>query len=159
MTADIRRRGFVFDVAENPKGGPVRLIDLNCFGTETGCGSCLFHWIRDAKVLYGLQEEVEVRVTLQPFLIEQDSEFLGPSDRPSILEASNPIKRLKERPIPEGKAEEFAGNGGIPHAYLTPVRWFEDDEAEEAEMSKVEKLSLTIGVEKQQHTNLQSSHS
>ncbi|KAK4553683.1 hypothetical protein LTR86_009181 [Recurvomyces mirabilis] len=42
----------------------VQLIELNSFGATTGCGSCLFHWIRDAEVLYGKLEDVEFRVTL-----------------------------------------------------------------------------------------------
>ena len=63
MTEDISERGFVFDVAEGLNRGPLRLIELNSFGAMTGCGSCLFNWIRDAEMLYGLEDEVEVRVT------------------------------------------------------------------------------------------------
>ena len=64
MTEEIRQRGFVFDVAEGADDrASLRLIELNCFGATTGCGACLFHWIRDAEVLYRFKDEVEVRVT------------------------------------------------------------------------------------------------
>ena len=42
----------------------VQLVELNIFGASTGCGSCLFHWIRDAEMLYGKQQEVEFRIAL-----------------------------------------------------------------------------------------------
>lgn len=42
----------------------VQLIELNPFGALSGCGACLFNWIVDARVLYGLEDEV-------PFLITQ----------------------------------------------------------------------------------------
>ena len=51
------------------------------------------------------------------------------SERPSILDQSNPLKRLKEKAEADDKAKDLAGNGGIAYAYSTPVRWFEDDEA------------------------------
>lgn len=64
MTEEIRQRGFVFDVAEDADDrASLRLIELNSFGAMTGCGACLFHWIRDAEVLYGFKDGVEVRVT------------------------------------------------------------------------------------------------
>ncbi len=64
MTESMRRKeGFIFDVCEDGKGG-VMLIELNGFGAMSGCGSCLYHWIRDAKVLYGLEEKVEFRVAV-----------------------------------------------------------------------------------------------
>ena len=52
-------RGFTFDVVEDPSNQSVRLIELNDFGAQSGCGSCLYHWIRDARLLYGLKDEVE----------------------------------------------------------------------------------------------------
>lgn len=65
MTQELRRAGYTFDVAERMDGGEgVRLIELNDFGALSGCGSCLFQWVEDARVLYGLQPEVEVRVTI-----------------------------------------------------------------------------------------------
>lgn len=64
MTEDLRRRGFVFDIVEDSDDGhSIRLIELNDFGAMTGCGSCLFHWLRDAKSLYGLLNDIEFRVT------------------------------------------------------------------------------------------------
>lgn len=65
MTDCLRERGFSFDVLdEDEEGGEIRLIELNHFGAMSGCGSCLFHWIRDARVLYGLEKSVELRVTV-----------------------------------------------------------------------------------------------
>ncbi|KAK2761616.1 hypothetical protein FQN54_001444 [Arachnomyces sp. PD_36] len=57
------RQGFTFDVLETPDGD-VQLVELNPFGAMSGCGSCLFHWIKDAKVLYGFEDSTEVRVTM-----------------------------------------------------------------------------------------------
>ena len=64
MTEVLRNRGFVFDVYEDPSTQEVRLIELNGFGAMSGCGACLFHWIQDARVMYGVSEGVEFRVTV-----------------------------------------------------------------------------------------------
>ncbi|KAL8730185.1 MAG: hypothetical protein Q9166_004268 [cf. Caloplaca sp. 2 TL-2023] len=65
MTEELRNRGYVFDVIESPDdGNSVALIELNDFGAMTGCGSCLFHWLKDARVLYGLEEDIEFRVAV-----------------------------------------------------------------------------------------------
>jgi hypothetical protein len=60
-------QGFSFDVCV--KGGradgEVVLVELNNFGGLTGTGSRLFEWVRDAKVLYGLEEGVEFRVAVE----------------------------------------------------------------------------------------------
>lgn len=56
-------QGFTFDVLETPTGD-IQLVEINPFGAMSGCGSCLFHWLRDAKILYGLEERVEVRIAL-----------------------------------------------------------------------------------------------
>jgi hypothetical protein len=29
------------------------LIELNSFGTRSGCGACLFQWLNDGEVVYG----------------------------------------------------------------------------------------------------------
>ncbi|CAF9939476.1 hypothetical protein IMSHALPRED_001364 [Imshaugia aleurites] len=63
MTELLGSRGFVFDVVADPVKQDVRLIELDDFGALSGCGACLFHWVRDARLLYGLNERVEVRVT------------------------------------------------------------------------------------------------
>lgn len=63
MTDSLRTRGFSFDVLEEDGAdGDIQLIELNHFGAMSGCGSCLFHWIRDARVLYGLENGIEFRV-------------------------------------------------------------------------------------------------
>ena len=72
----LRDEGWVFDVydaaggaagtePENGMGDEVQLVKVNPFGAMSGCGSCLFHWIRDAEVLYGVREECEIRVAVE----------------------------------------------------------------------------------------------
>ena len=57
---NLQKEGFTFDVFDaRPE---VQLVEVNPFGAMSGCGSCLFHWIRDAKTLYGKEEDVEVRL-------------------------------------------------------------------------------------------------
>ena len=63
-TEGFKARGFVFDVVEDPADQSVRLIELNDFRALSGCGACLFHWIRDAELLYGFEKGVEMRVTV-----------------------------------------------------------------------------------------------
>ncbi|CZS99227.1 hypothetical protein WAI453_008297 [Rhynchosporium graminicola] len=61
-------QGFSFDVlfVEEPVGservrankkGKCVMMELNSFGARSGCGSCLFHWLRDLDVLYGGKTE------------------------------------------------------------------------------------------------------
>ncbi|KAL8706520.1 MAG: hypothetical protein Q9201_000452 [Fulgogasparrea decipioides] len=63
MTPAIRERGFSFDVVEDPETQRVRLIELNDFGAQSGCGSCLYHWIKDARLLYRREDSINVRVS------------------------------------------------------------------------------------------------
>jgi len=51
----LMRYGFSFDVALQDDGS-VQLVELNPFGAMSGCGACLFNWIIDARMLYGLEE-------------------------------------------------------------------------------------------------------
>ncbi|CAD6589729.1 MAG: hypothetical protein ASARMPRED_004182 [Alectoria sarmentosa] len=57
------------------------------------------------------------------------SEFFGtkkplPSgETHSILDSFNPLKRLREKAQKEGKAKDYAANGGIVYAHATPVTW------------------------------------
>ena len=65
MTEQLKETGFSFDVIEDgTEEHEVQLIELNHFGALSGCGSCLFHWIRDGRVLYGMQEKFEFRVAV-----------------------------------------------------------------------------------------------
>ncbi|KAH5442530.1 hypothetical protein HBI23_131640 [Parastagonospora nodorum] len=48
------RYGFSFDVVLQDDGS-VQLVELNPFGAMSGCGACLFNWIIDARMLYGLE--------------------------------------------------------------------------------------------------------
>lgn len=57
------RQGFTFDVFYNIHTGTSELVELNVFGATSGCGSCLFHWLDDSKLLYGDGSEIEARVT------------------------------------------------------------------------------------------------
>ncbi|KAL1797281.1 hypothetical protein ACET3X_003887 [Alternaria dauci] len=54
--------GFSFDIALKKDGG-VQLIEINPFGALSGCGACLFNWVLDGKVMYGL-EEPEFTITV-----------------------------------------------------------------------------------------------
>lgn len=45
------------------------------------------------------------------------------SDRPSINDAFNPIKRMKKEVEAQNKQKDFTYNGGIPQAYRTPPIW------------------------------------
>lgn len=62
MDALLLRQGFTFDVFYDEGSGDVELVELNVFGARSACGSCLFHWIRDADRLSGEEEMVEFRV-------------------------------------------------------------------------------------------------
>ncbi|KAH0371993.1 hypothetical protein KCU65_g1566, partial [Aureobasidium melanogenum] len=55
--------GFTFDVVVK-RGGRVQLVEVNPFGVNSGCGSCLFHWIDDAKLLYGGKKGIEARLLI-----------------------------------------------------------------------------------------------
>ena len=45
------------------------------------------------------------------------------SERPSIRDDFNPIKRLKKEVVAEGKSKDFEPNDGIPFAYMTRPTW------------------------------------
>lgn len=71
----LKHRGFVFDVFVVGRKGSddeieVQLIELNNYGAMSGCGSALFHWIRDAALLYGLEDKVE-------FIVSMDEDASG----------------------------------------------------------------------------------
>jgi hypothetical protein len=55
--------GFSYDVALKEDGG-VQLVEINPFGALSGCGACLFNWVIDGRVLYGLEEPL-FAVTLE----------------------------------------------------------------------------------------------
>ena len=60
----LKTSGFAMDVVVKIDGSKreVQLVETNPFGAMSGCGSCLFHWIQDARQLYGLKESVQIRV-------------------------------------------------------------------------------------------------
>jgi hypothetical protein len=49
----LRKQGFAFDIMYDKATEKCCLIELNSFGTRSGCGSCLFQWLKDENVLYG----------------------------------------------------------------------------------------------------------
>lgn len=55
----LKDTGFTFDVAEVDKR--IVLVELNDFGATTGCRSCLYHWLDDAKLLYGRSSNTAAR--------------------------------------------------------------------------------------------------
>jgi hypothetical protein len=60
-----RAQGFSFDVLYDERRQRCELIEINTFGVRSACGSCLFQWVKDRDVLYGLQsEDVEFRVAV-----------------------------------------------------------------------------------------------
>lgn len=59
---ELMSKGFVFDVTEMEGGRRVALVELNQFGAETGCWSCLFQWIEDAEGLYGVRVKEDGKV-------------------------------------------------------------------------------------------------
>ncbi|KAF1981662.1 hypothetical protein K402DRAFT_457865 [Aulographum hederae CBS 113979] len=73
MTDDLKESGFTFDVAEvdlapgkdGESSKEVQLVELNPFGAMSGCGSCLFNWVKDARVIYGMEDHVELRLALE----------------------------------------------------------------------------------------------
>ena len=58
------------------------------------------------------------------------------ADRPSILDNFNPLNRLKERAARDGKAKDYALNGGIAFAHATSVTWTTVNDGEEGKSYK-----------------------
>lgn len=63
MDALLLKQGFTFDVMFDEKDERCSIIELNTFGSRSGCGACLFHWLRDSDILYGKEEVVEFRIS------------------------------------------------------------------------------------------------
>ncbi|KZM25461.1 uncharacterized protein EKO05_0007378 [Ascochyta rabiei] len=63
VTGLLLQYGFSFDVALQ-RDGTVRLVEVNPSGALSGCGACLFNWVSDGRVMYGLDEDVEFIVTM-----------------------------------------------------------------------------------------------
>jgi hypothetical protein len=64
-------QGLSFDVMWKVDEQRCALIELNSFGARSGCGACLFHWIKDMDVLYGRraasygkEKEIEFRISM-----------------------------------------------------------------------------------------------
>lgn len=64
-------QGFSFDLLYDEVGDTCELVELNTFGVRSACGSCLFQWVDDRRVLYG-EEEAEFRVAVD--MAEGDGE-------------------------------------------------------------------------------------
>jgi hypothetical protein len=57
MRNSLLKYGFSFDVALQPDGS-LHMVEINPFGAMSVCGACLFNWVIDGRVLYGLEEGV-----------------------------------------------------------------------------------------------------
>ena len=55
IMALLLKYGFSYDVALQ-QDGSVQLVEINPFGALSGCGACLFNWVLDGRVVYGLDE-------------------------------------------------------------------------------------------------------
>jgi len=62
MDVLLLKQGFSFDIMYDEESNKCSLIELNGFGARSGCGGCLFHWIRDMDAMYGIRE-VEFRIS------------------------------------------------------------------------------------------------
>jgi hypothetical protein len=59
------KQGFSFDIIFDEAAQRCALIELNVFGARSGCGACLFHWLRDMNVLYGRTGKgIEFRISV-----------------------------------------------------------------------------------------------
>jgi hypothetical protein len=67
-------QGFSFDLFYDEDTDRCSLVELNTFVVRSACGSCLFQWVDDRKVLYG-EEEAEFRVAV---------DMLGPDGEPGL---------------------------------------------------------------------------
>ncbi|KMP01119.1 hypothetical protein CIHG_01408 [Coccidioides immitis H538.4] len=59
----MQEEGFTFDVVYG-QAQEVLLVEINPFGAMSGCGSCLYHWLEDARTLYGYNDKVQVRLAI-----------------------------------------------------------------------------------------------
>lgn len=67
-------QGFSFDVFFDEETNTCQLIELNGFGVRSSCGSCLFQWVKDRKLLYGASDDIEFRVTVWEDLLSACSD-------------------------------------------------------------------------------------
>ncbi|EFR04928.1 hypothetical protein MGYG_07930 [Nannizzia gypsea CBS 118893] len=68
----MEREGFTFDILSVPDG-QTQLVEINPFGAMSGCGSCLFHWLKDSNGLYGLSGKVQIKMALPDSLLDASS--------------------------------------------------------------------------------------
>ena len=58
---DISMDLYVGSELDGPSSS-IKLVELGPFGGHTGCGSCLFHWVRDQQILYNGKGDIVVRL-------------------------------------------------------------------------------------------------
>jgi len=68
--------GFSFDILLKGDGG-VQLVEINPFGSMSGCGGCLFHCVLDGKALYGLENAVFATTMYREALMSIESTILA----------------------------------------------------------------------------------
>jgi hypothetical protein len=66
-------QGFSFDLVYDEERDACSLVELNTFGVRSACGSCLFQWVEDRKVLYG-EEEAQFRVSVAMSWVRRDGD-------------------------------------------------------------------------------------
>ena len=63
MEGIMLKQGFIFDVMWDGVRARCELIEPNTFGTRSGRGCCLLHWLRIGDVFYRRGDrEVEFRI-------------------------------------------------------------------------------------------------
>jgi len=62
--AELLEQGFVFDCLWKPEVSRCQLVELNTFGPRSTCGSALFHWIRDADLLWRNSSDKRVLIRI-----------------------------------------------------------------------------------------------
>ena len=76
-----------------------------------------------------------------------DRKPLPATQRPSIKDNFNPLNRLKENAVNEGKAKDYSSNGGIKYAYTTTPAWkvAQDENVMKSYTSMFEEATLGSG--------------
>ena len=73
--------------------------------------------------------------TASPSAFFGNKKPLPAPEKPSILDNFNPLKWLKSKADDEGKAKDFAFNGGIQPAFVTPPTWRDPTKPDEQQFS------------------------
>ena len=94
-------QGFSFDLFYEEETGRCELVELNTFGVRSACGSCLFQWVEDRKVLYG-EGEAEFRVSVD--MLDLDGQ-----PGPGVVKVSRLQGDNDQAGTPEYRGEDWRG--------------------------------------------------